>query len=246
MTSDTTRTTPVTAETERLRELVEAARFVLFDFDGPICRLFAGRRATDVARELERWLERQGLPALLTEEERGRPDPQVALRAVDRRHPGSDLVADLEELLTQQELRAVPSAMPTPYADPLIRTWAALGARLAIISNNSARAASAYLAGRGLAGCFAPHIYGRTHDLHRLKPDPYHLNRALRAMGAAAGHALMIGDTPSDLQAAALAGVPFLGYARNEDKEQCLRQAGAEVVVRSLEPVLRVLRDLRE
>ncbi|MEU6370501.1 HAD family hydrolase [Streptomyces sp. NPDC046931] len=245
MTSDTTRTTPVTAETERLRELVEGARVVLFDFDGPICRLFAGRKATDVARELERWLERQGMSALLTEEERGRPDPQVALRAVDRRHPGSDLAAELEELLTQQELGAVPSAMPTPYADPVVRTWTALGARLAIITNNSARTAFAYLAGRGLVDCFTPHIYGRTPDLHRLKPDPYHLNRALRAMGAAAEHALMIGDTPSDLQAAARSGVPFLGYARNEDKEQRLRQAGAEVIVRSLESVLRVLRDLR-
>ncbi|MEU6098994.1 HAD family hydrolase [Streptomyces sp. NPDC047079] len=243
VTSDMTRTVPVTAETERLRELVEGARFVLFDFDGPICRLFAGHSATDVARRLEEWLEGQGLPVPLTEAEKGQSDPQMALRAVDRRHPGSDLVAELEELLTRHELRAVRSAMPTPYADPLVRTWTALGARLAITSNNSARSVSAYLAGRGLLGCFAPHIYGRTHELHRLKPDPYHLNRALRAMGAAPGHTLMIGDAPSDLQAAELAGVPFLGYARNEDKESRLRQVGAEVIVRSLDSVLRILRE---
>ncbi|MER6122800.1 HAD family hydrolase [Streptomyces sp. NPDC001795] len=242
VTPDTTQTEPVTAETEQLRGLVTGTRFVLFDFDGPICRLFAGHFAEGVARDLVEWLERQGLQGLLTEEERDHPDPQAVLLAVHKRHPGSDLVAELEERLTQQELRAVASAQPTGHADPLVRTWRALGARLAITTNNSARAAAAYLAGRGLAECFAPHIYGRTPELHRMKPDPYHLNRALRAMGAAPDAAVMIGDAPSDLAAAAQAGVPFLGYARNERKDKLLRDAGAETIVTSLEPVLRVLR----
>lgn len=52
----------------------------------------------------------------------------------------------------------------------------------------------------------------------------------------------MIGDTPSDHEAARQAGVPFLGYARNAYQEKLLRDAGAENVVASLEPVLRVLR----
>ncbi|MFJ5534594.1 HAD family hydrolase [Streptomyces sp. NPDC093261] len=232
----------VTAETEKLRELVEDARFVLFDFDGPICRLFARHPAAEVARAMREWLHGQGLRLPAAEEQREQPDPQAVLRTVHRRHPGSDLVAELEEVLTQHELRAVPSAMPTPYADPLIRTWTARGARLAITTNNSARTVSLYLAGRGLAGCFAPHIYGRTHELHRMKPDPYPLNRARRAMGAASGNTVMIGDAPSDLHAARRAGVPFLGYAHNEDKEKILREAGAEVVVRSLEAVLWILR----
>ncbi|MFF3514716.1 HAD family hydrolase [Streptomyces sp. NPDC002573] len=242
VTSDTTRTMPVTEETERLRELVEGARFVLFDFDGPICRLFALHPAAEVARAMKQWLHEQGLSLPPDGEESARSDPQVVLRTVHRRHPGSDLVTELEEVLTQHELRAVPSAMPTPYADPLIRTWTARGTRLAITTDNSSRTASAYLAGRGLAGCFAPHIYGRTHELHRMKPDPYPLNRALRAMGAASGSTVMIGDAPADLCAARQAGVPFLGYARNDEKEARLREEGAEVVVRSLEPVLWILR----
>ncbi|MFI9646532.1 HAD family hydrolase [Streptomyces sp. NPDC052040] len=242
MTSDTARTVPLTAETGRLRELVEGARHVLFDFDGPICRLFARHSAAAVARALEEWLRGQGLrlPSLGDGSPEG--DPQAVLRAVHRRHPGSDLVAELEEVLTRHELRAVAGAMPTPYADPLIRTWTARGTRLAVTTNNSARAAAAYLTGRGLLGCFAPHLYGRTPELHRMKPDPYQLNRALRAWGAFPGSALMIGDTPLDLRAAERAGVPFLGYARTEEKEALLRGAGAEVTVRSLEPVLRILR----
>lgn len=243
MTSDTAQTEPVTVETEILRELIINARYVLFDFDGPICRLFAGHRAERVAKELVDWLEQQGLRGLLTEEERFHPDPMVVLYAVNRRHPRSDLVAELEEKLTQQELKAVISARPTAYADPLIRTWNAVGSRLAVATNNSPRTVSDYLTDRGLAECFAPRIYGRTGELDLMKPNPHCLNRALNAMGAAPSAALMIGDAPTDLQAAVRAGVPFLGYARNAYKEKLLRDAGAAVVVDSLEPVLRVLWD---
>ncbi|WP_324783542.1 HAD family hydrolase [Streptomyces sp. H51] len=242
MTSDTAQTEPVTAETENLRELITEARFVLFDFDGPICRLFAGHTAESVAKELVDWLELQGLRELLTEEERVHPDPMVVLYAVNRRHPRSDLVTELEERLTQQELKAVASAMPTPYADPLIRTWTAVGGRLAVASNNSPRTVTEYLSVRGLADCFAPHVYGRTGELDLLKPHPHCLNRALNAMGAAPSTALMIGDAPTDFLAAERAGVPFLGYARNPYKERQLRDAGARTVVASLEPVLRALR----
>lgn len=232
-------------EIEKLRELITRARVVLWDFDGPICRLFAGHKAERVAADLVEWLERQGLHGLLTDTERGTLDPQVVLRAVGRRRPGSDLVAGLEERLTQEELRAAASALPTAYADPLIRTWTAVGARLAVTTNNSPRAARTYLETRGLTGCFSPHLYGRTEHLHHLKPHPQCLNRALNAMGTAPAAALMIGDAPSDLAAARAAGVPFLGYARDEAKEKLLRAAGAPHVVRSLQPLLQMLRSGR-
>ncbi|WP_399188759.1 HAD family hydrolase [Streptomyces sp. WAC 04229] len=232
---------PVTERTGGLGDLVGGARVVLWDFDGPICRLFAGYSAERVAGELVDWLERLGLKGMLTQEEQVHPDPHVLLGAVNRRRHDSDLVADFEERLTREELRAVPTAWPTAYADPLIRTWSALGVGLAVTTNNSPRVVGEYLATRGLLDCFAPHIYGRTRDLHLLKPDPYCLNRALSAMGVAPAQALMVGDTTSDLTAARRAGVPFLGYARNEEKAKVLRQAGAETVVDSLQPVLRLL-----
>ncbi|MFG2129001.1 HAD family hydrolase [Streptomyces sp. NPDC048751] len=232
-------------DSDRLRQLITRARVVLWDFDGPICRLFARHRAEQVADDLVEWLESRGLHGLLTDAERETLDPQIVLRALDRRHPGSDLVVELEERLTQEELQAAVSAMPTAYADILIQTWTAVGSRLAITTNNSPRSVGRYLASRGLVSCFTPHVYGRTQDLHLLKPDPHCLNRALRGMGSAPSDALMIGDTPTDLEAAANAGVPFLGYARNERKAKLLTDAGAECVVETLEPVLELVRAKR-
>ena len=246
MTSDATQTEPVTEETGnetvKLRELITGARVVLWDFDGPICRLFAGHTSERVATELVEWLEGRGLHGLLTEPERESLDPHNVLRAVDRRHPNSDLVDELEERLTQEEFRAASSAWPTAYADVVIRTWTALGARPAIATNNSPLVVREYLESRGLLSCFAPHVYGRTKELSHLKPHPHCLRQALNAMGAAPADALMIGDTPSDHEASVEAGVPFLGYARNDRKAKLLRESGATVLVDSLEPVLQLLR----
>ena len=245
MTSDTTQTEPVTEETgydpKKLRALITRARVVLWDFDGPICRLFAGYPSRDVAIGFVQWLDRLGLSDLLTDEERKYTDPQAVLRAIDDRHPGSDLVVEMEKRLTREELEAVPKARPTPFADPLIHTWRAVGSRLAITTNNSPEVVHRYLENRNLLSCFAPHIYGRTPDLGLLKPDPHCLNRALSATGSAPADALMIGDAPSDFVAAREAGVAFLGYASKADKKEELRQAGVEDMVSSLKPLLELL-----
>ncbi|MFF1723388.1 HAD family hydrolase [Streptomyces sviceus] len=243
VTPETTHTEPVTAETARLASLVASARYVLWDMDGPICRLFAGYPAHQIAGELVAKIDQLGMGGLLTEEERSGNDPQDALRGVHERHRGSDLVLELETWLTRRELTAVATAMPTPYVDPLIRTWSSCGVRFAITTNNAAVAASAYVESRQLTDCF-PYVYGRTPNLDLMKPNPHCLEQAIKAMGAVPAATLMIGDTPTDFQAARQAGVTFLGYARNEYKEQVLKEAGAEVMVDSMKVVLDTLRSL--
>lgn len=228
-------------ETEILRELITPVRFVLWDLDGPICRLFAGHPAYQVARHLVELVEGRGLGGLLTSEERRTQDPQIVLRGVYMRRPESDLIIELEEWLTRQELLAVPTAYPTAHADPLIRTWVSR-ARFAITTNNAALVAARYIESRGLTDCF-PYIYGRTQQIDLMKPDPHYLLQALNAMGADPSVSLMIGDAPSDFEAAQKARVSFLGYARNEVKAQALLAAGVrrEHVVSSLRQVLLAL-----
>ncbi|MFD3575148.1 HAD family hydrolase [Streptomyces sp. NPDC058644] len=247
VTPDTTQTEQMAKEIENLRDLIVPARFVLFDFDGPICRLFARHSAARIAADMVRGLEGRGLRGLLPDGLPGAEDPQIVMRAVAARHPGSDLITEIEEQLTQDELKAAATAWPTPYADPVIQTWVHLDARLAITTNNSARAVTRYLESRDLTHCFAPHIYGRTPNLDLLKPNPYCVKRALSAMGADPAAALMIGDAPTDYEAAVGAGVHFLGYAHDDRKAGRLRDAGVkrEHIVDSLEPVLKILRTRR-
>ncbi|MEV8406107.1 HAD hydrolase-like protein [Streptomyces niveus] len=225
-----------------LRELFDATTCVLFDFDGPVCRLFAGYPADGVADGLVDWLRRQGRADLLSEDDARSGDPHAVLRAVALAAPGSAFLAELEDQLTEHERRATDTAEPTPDADKLIRTLRAGRYRLAITTNNSASIVERYLTARGLLDCFKPHIHGRTQDLLRLKPDPDCLLRALDSTGTAAGRALMIGDTPADCVAAHKAGVAFVGYARNERKRKLLLGVGATIIVPSMGPLLDAVR----
>lgn len=221
-----------------LSELLGSATCVLFDFDGPVCRLFAGHPARRVAADLVGWLEERQLGGLLTVEEAGSADPHAVLRAVARAHPGSGLVTELEARLTEHELLAAAGAEPTAFADELIPALRSRDYKLAVTTNNSASVVRRYLEPRGLLDCFGPHIHGRTQDPLRLKPDPDCLLRALDSTGASATSALMIGDTRADCEAACKAGVAFVGYGRDTFKEAALRAAGATTVVPSMGRVL--------
>lgn len=166
-----------------LCDLFDSATCVIFDFDGPVCRLFAGYPAQKVTADMLRRLQRQGREGLLSMQEAASGDPHAVLRALARIDPRSAYLARLEAALTEHELRATETAEPTPYADALIRTLRTREYGLAITTNNSDSVVSRYLTARGLADCFGPHIHGRTRDLLRLKPDPDCLLRALDSTG---------------------------------------------------------------
>jgi HAD superfamily hydrolase (TIGR01509 family) len=220
-----------------LRPLLSAAKCVLFDFDGPVCQLFAAHTAPAVAAELRNWIERRlgdGVPVAADSAD----DPHAILSAVGTRHPGSGMVEEVERLLTSEEVRATLTARPTKDANRLIRRLSTAGFRLAITTNNSASAVRHYLDRQGLTNFFGEHVHGRVPDPQLLKPDPDCLMRALESTGSTAEESLMIGDSPADCLAARELGVPFLGYARNEAKLQRLVGVGATVSIASLEPLL--------
>ncbi|WP_240677357.1 HAD family hydrolase [Actinacidiphila soli] len=219
-----------------LRELVASAKCVLFDFDGPVARLFAGYPAADVAGVLKRQLIDWGLKAP------DAPDVDDPLRVL-RDSMGLGRDRELEELLTKHELKAVKSAIPTAYADKLVRLLSAKGSSVAVTTNNSPLVAERYLDGRGLRECFGSHIHGRTGDPGLMKPDPSCLIRALRSTETTPAECLMIGDSADDFIAAHKVGVTFLGYGRDAEKMANLYDAGASHVVSSLEDVCRAVSD---
>jgi HAD superfamily hydrolase (TIGR01509 family) len=227
-----------------LHELLGSAKCVLFDFDGPVCRLFAGRPAVAVADRLRGWLVGIGEEGLLSPRARTTGNPLEIVGHVARTAPGSPVSEALEERLTKEEKEAAVTAEATPHADALIQTLVEAGLNVAVTTNNSPRTVRSYLARRQLDACFGAHIYGRGKDAARLKPDPYCLEQALNALDMAADAAIMIGDAVADLRAARSAGVPFVGYATGPGKAIALRQAGADAVLMDLYPMLREARAL--
>ncbi|MFJ2263948.1 HAD family hydrolase [Streptomyces sp. NPDC087844] len=222
------------------RRVLANARCVLFDFDGPICRLFPENRSRPVADELRRKTDEFGAGDVLTANERAVKDPHVVLRAVQRAGrnravPG--LLETLEELVVAGEVKAARTAWPTPDADTLIGLLSRRRTRMAVVTNNSPLAAETYLGRKNLLHHFAV-IEGRSSDPSRMKPDPDVVFRALRGLGLRTEDAVMIGDTGADVEAAGRAGVSFIGYGRNPEKSGRLREAGATVVLGSYAPLL--------
>ncbi|RBM17858.1 HAD family hydrolase [Streptomyces sp. PT12] len=224
-----------------MRELISDAECVLFDFDGPVCRLFAVHTAESIAQLLRELAAELSLSALLSADLRASPDPHRVLRGIASQRPGPGVVERFEAALTREEITAAGSARPTPYAATLIAALSTRGRQVAIATNNSPLAAQHYLDRQQLSGYVGGRVHGRTADIALLKPHPDSLHRALASARTRPERALMIGDSVSDLRAAEAAGVPFLGYADDDAGAQALRGAGARHVVRSLEQVLTAL-----
>jgi HAD superfamily hydrolase (TIGR01509 family) len=62
-------------------------------------------------------------------------------------------------------------------------------------------------------------------DTARSKPDPDVVHAALRLVGVSAGDAIMLGDTPYDVQAAGQAGVPVIAFRCGGFRDQDLQGA---------------------
>jgi phosphoglycolate phosphatase-like HAD superfamily hydrolase len=232
-------------------ELVRRATFLLFDFDGPLVRLFARGEALGIARLLGLRLE-EALGDAAAERFSESVDPHglvLGLRGALRQLPDLDeqtielLVRRTELQLVEEERVAVRTAELTDGAESLVAGLFRVGRwRLAITSNNSALAIDDLLEderAQVFRSAFRGQVYGRHPDPDLMKPHPDCLNRALVGLGCDyPDQALLIGDSTSDLGAAKKAGVPFLGFAATEEKYEALSQAGARHIVRDLRELL--------
>lgn len=188
---------------------------LLLDFDGPVCSIFAGLPAPRVARELVELLRAEGVD--LPDDIAAEPDPLAVIRWTGY-NCDQQLATAVEDALTLLELRAVETATPTPHGHDVIRAAQDAGVPVAIVSNNSGRAVSAYLAAHGLAEHVA-RVNGRPYarpDL--MKPDPWMVLDAVRAVGGEPATCVLVGDSMTDIEAARAAGVHVVGYANRPRK----------------------------
>ena len=97
-------------------EIVARCRHVLLDFDGPVCAVFEGTAASDVAHELRLALSAAGIP--LPGEVLDIDDPLEVFRVTARHHPEAGEVVNRE--LTRLEFQAVIQGKATEGAADLI------------------------------------------------------------------------------------------------------------------------------
>jgi HAD superfamily hydrolase (TIGR01509 family) len=224
-----------------LGQLLGQIDAVLLDFDGPVCSIFAGYPAPQVAAELIDVLRRyvDVVPPDLASE----PDPLEVLRRAGAADDQGVLRA-VEDALCAAERRAAETAEPTPYSREVIVAARQAGMPVAVVSNNSAGAVSVYLAAHRLAAHVSP-VVGRVYaDPDRMKPNPEPILQAVRTVGGRPSRCVLVGDSQSDIEGARAAGVQVIGYANRPAKVAAFWGLGADFVVTSMGEIASTLVDL--
>ncbi|MFF5449968.1 HAD family hydrolase [Streptomyces sp. NPDC012950] len=219
---------------DQLIETLANARVVLFGFDGPVCDVFAGLPAPEVARELSALLSAQDEAAGVKAAQTG--DPIEVLHIAHE--TGTELGQRVEQALTAAEVRAVTVAgQPTPGAAEALRAARAAGRGVAVVSNTSAECVRAFLELHGLQQ-YVTEIVGRpSEQLHLMKPNPFPLITAAEQMHIDVTSCVLIGDSLIDVQAAHAAGATVIGYADKSHKADLFSEAQADVVIEHMQDI---------
>lgn len=209
-----------------------AIQCLLLDFDGPVCSVFAGFPASEVAQRLRTYLHSRTPLNWMA----GSTDPHEILRA--SAEFGQDVAASAHRELAALERQAVKSATPTPYAEEVIRYSRAAGNSVAVVSNNAESAVVEYLSSMGLIGEIG-YISARTSDdVTLMKPNPYLVTQAISALHSESELTVLVGDQVSDIIAAHRAGIQAIGYANKDGKYNRLANASADWVITSMAELL--------
>lgn len=210
--------------------LLEAAEAVLLDFDGPVCSVFAGHPASEVADRLRGLIAATGVqvvPALATT-----ADPLQVLRLAQAHHP--ELVPALDDALVRAETLAADSARSTAGAAEFLAECERAGRRVVIVSNNSRRAVETYLHDRRLRDVVEAVVGRPCRRPDLMKPHPAMVEAALEHLQVRPGSAVLIGDSVTDIQVARRCGLPSIGLANRPGKVTSLAQAGADLTIGSM------------
>lgn len=211
-------------------DLFRTRRLVILDFDGPITRLLPDPRHIELADQVKGLLAAQGgvLPPGVT----GSIDHVQVLRYAADALPR--LLPDLEALCSTAELAAADTAAPAAGALEILDLLHRQGRPVAIVTNNDSRAVTRFAQRHGV-DLTGSSVHGRDPGQpERLKPAPWMLRAALHVHGAKPGEALLVGDSTTDVAAAAAAGMPCVGVATDPARAAALRSAGAVGTVEDL------------
>src|SRR3984957_21017914 len=218
-----------------LGAIIARTRYLLLDFDGPICSIFAGLPAPTVAEKL-----RKLFTGPLPDEVASTPDPiEVFCYSAT---VSDEMAARVEAEMADLEVAAVPTADPTPYVHEVIASARDSGRVVGGVSNNSPRAVTAYLDRHGLSDGIRLVVARTSHDPALLKPSPYLIDEAVHVLDAEPAASTLVGDSFTDIEAAHRAGVASIGYANTPGKQERMTELHAGAVIKSMGDLVLAIR----
>ncbi len=226
-------------------------RVVLFDVDGTLVHAAgAGRRALARVLSAEFGEVEHALVGLRLDGMTDRLIVREVLVALGRPFEDAlcDRVLDGYVAALREEIGG-PGFRVLPGVTGVLEALAAEGAPIGLCTGNVAEGARLKLARGGIDGYFdwgPDAIAGFAHDgeaRERLVRAALDRGAARFDGGLAPGDALVVGDTPRDVEAARAHGVPVLGVATGRYGVAELRDAGADGVLPDLDGAARALLD---
>jgi phosphoglycolate phosphatase len=194
----------------------KAARTLLIDLDGTLVHSLP-----DLATALNRLLAGEGWPELAQDEVRTMVGDGV-VKLVERGYeargglPEGELNGRVARFLELYDEVMTDETRPYPGVPETLAELREAGWRLAVCTNKPEAASHKVLRNLGLSDHFQAVTGGDSFTVK--KPDAGHLLGTLQRLGAEPADAILMGDSPTDLQAARNAGLPVIlvsyGYSR--------------------------------
>lgn len=208
-----------------LDAILSGARFLLFDFDGPVCDL-AGAMPTDAADRLRRPVLAEGIEVPTDS------DPFDLLALVAGR--SSQLGVALDAELASIELAAVAHATVPGYVHEALSACRDSGRTPAVIGRQSAEAVRTYLVKHGLSDQAACVVASGGYPPGHLQSMAHLVEDAIGTLSATPSECVLITASPVGIDAAHGIGAQAIGYARTPGDREHLAQAGATCTIPSL------------
>ena len=205
---------------------MSSIRFLIFDLDGTLID-----HSATIHRCAAAALKSLGLPipTLAAIQKSVGSSPEVWMKQFAPRNLAPRAAAEYSRLLAQNATQGV---RLLPGCRRILQNCHQRGIRLALFTNKSGPVTRAILAQQQIDRYFD--VIVGLGDTPWRKPDPQLTKHVLQLLKAEPENSAIIGDSIVDIETAHDAGLPCLAVATGGHSTECLIQAGADQVYRSL------------